>query len=290
MMTFSSIVPILTIWVHGTFPQDFIPQNIAHIRPLKYIKNHYYCPPGLSKVKDIGCENMYSRLMHSLAEHDETLFPLENLYLFGWSGKLSSKDRIEGGRNLYRAIKKIVREEYQGTPPFIRIIAHSHGGNVALNMASLFEEENPGFFINELIMLGTPVQQATIPHTKSPLFKQIFNIHSHADIIQIGDPQGLPGVLDELRKLLSDFSIEKSRTVFSRLRRKPFFSRRHFPLLENLHNIRMQLDGRDVFHIEYITEGFFGKIPAIVHVLEGEKSPYLKNHEHGDLLLNLPKN
>lgn len=289
-MAISSMIPVLTIWIHGTFPQDLIPARYAHIRPLQYIKNHYYCPPGLNEVAAVPTDYMYYQLMHLLATRNPEMFPLKNLYLFGWSGRLSHEDRIKGGKALYKALKKLVKEKYLDQPVFIRILAHSHGGNVALNMALEFneeEQENPRFFIDELIMMGTPAQQITIPHTKSPLFKQIFNVHSHSDIIQIGDPQGMPTNLQELKELFATLTGKNANA--SGLRKKPFFSRRHFPVLPNLKNIRVQIDGRDVYHIEYILESFFKRIPFMIDAFTHPDSPYLYKHSRGDYLLNFPK-
>ena len=66
-------------------------------------------------------------------------------YLFGWSGMLSQKARIEASFCLYNAIaqekKQLTRETkgFKNKQPkvIIRVFTHSHGGNVALNLAAI---------------------------------------------------------------------------------------------------------------------------------------------------------
>lgn len=61
-----------------------------------------------------------------------------SFYTFGWSGLLSqSQRRIEAVR-LYNALAtEVAHYQHIGTQPKIRLIAHSHGGNLCLNLAAI---------------------------------------------------------------------------------------------------------------------------------------------------------
>lgn len=60
-------------------------------------------------------------------------------YLFGWSGFLSQKRRrLEAVRCYNQLFEKIKFYQHLGFNPKIRILAHSHGGNLALNLAGVF--------------------------------------------------------------------------------------------------------------------------------------------------------
>ena len=65
----------------------------------------------------------------------------ENLfYTFGWSGLLSQKQRRIEAIKLYNALNKELQQlKAKGVKPKLRIIAHSHGGNLVANIASINE-------------------------------------------------------------------------------------------------------------------------------------------------------
>lgn len=59
-------------------------------------------------------------------------------YAFGWSGLLSQKDRMVEAVRLFNALcEELETLAHNGIVPKIRIICHSHGGNVALNLAPI---------------------------------------------------------------------------------------------------------------------------------------------------------
>lgn len=61
-------------------------------------------------------------------------------YLFGWSGLLSQRRRRKEAVRLYNAlVEERDRLRAQGFNPKIRILAHSHGGSVALNLGGIKE-------------------------------------------------------------------------------------------------------------------------------------------------------
>ncbi len=138
-------------------------------------------------------------------------------YTFGWSGLLSQKARRQEAIAFYSSLsQEIAYYNKQGLNPRIRIICHSHGGNIALNLAgihaflnkNIFQETitntsvskisqnispeifanlDPGLVIDELILLATPIQIETEEFCTSPLFKKILSFYSHTDIVQISD-------------------------------------------------------------------------------------------------------
>lgn len=121
---------------------------------------------------------------------------IHHYYTYGWSGLISVRERAEEGVRCYETIKKL-HNEYPAAR--IIVIGYSHGGNIALNMASAHTDDHP-WHIDTLILLGTPIQRENAHCVCSPLFKQIYNFYSHEDRVQ----------------RLDCFSLKR------------FFSRRHF--------------------------------------------------------------
>ncbi len=154
-------------------------------------------------------------------------------YLFGWSGYLSQKRRRSEAIRLYNQLaEEIQLFKNNGINPKIRILSHSHGGNLVLNLAGIhhyltktaetfyedfeiggyikeafdkllnnsFEKElaitkkgqkrfdyfphHKDFIIDEVVLLGTPIQEETSLFVTSPFFKKTYNIYSDGDIIQ----------------------------------------------------------------------------------------------------------
>ena len=143
--------PPITIWIHGT---RFWRRPLFHAV--------FNDQPGLRKAEDIPSDYHLHHISHKLNENAPYTFPLETFYIFGWSGKLNSKIRDEAAEVLYSQLETICQDykAIYGHNPEIRIIAHSHGGNLALSMAKYKNKENP-IHINQLILLACPVQAKT---------------------------------------------------------------------------------------------------------------------------------
>lgn len=148
-------------------------------------------------------------------------------YTFGWNGLLSQKERRLEAIRLYNELSALVHDFAQrGITPKIRLLAHSHGGNVCLNLASIYEVLN-GFAhdqasllkmktmmhsldtmklhvkgdekqwyqkptdqdltIHELVLIATPIQKETESFSFSPFFKKVVNCYSDNDTIQKSD-------------------------------------------------------------------------------------------------------
>ena len=109
---------------------------------------------------------------------------INHYYTFGWSGLLSADERKQAAsvfaKELAREYAALV---HTGITPRIRIIAHSHGGNVALNLSQ--EKDVPR--IDQLVMLGTPIQEETSAFVDNPLFGRVYNLYSKDDVAQGAD-------------------------------------------------------------------------------------------------------
>lgn len=96
---------------------------------------------------------------------------------FFWSGSNSDSARRQAAQDFVDWVNQ--RRASQG---YLRVICHSHGGNVALLSA------NAGLSINKLILLGTPIRTDYIPRMNR--IGYIVNIFSPTDHIQTAGSVG----------------------------------------------------------------------------------------------------
>jgi hypothetical protein len=116
------------------------------------------------------------------------LFPTDKLYSFGWDGKLSVCARKRAAHDLYFHLIEL-RKKLPATTK-IRIISHSHGGNVVLHLAEEEAVHKIPLVIDQFIIMACPVQEQTKQFVTNPLFKSVLALFSNSDIVQIADPQG----------------------------------------------------------------------------------------------------
>lgn len=248
----------LTVWVHGTLPHDML-STVLNALSADAVANFFHCEPGLNAAQLLDKKYHHRTIADTLSTADSQRFALEGFYLYCWPGDLSFAQREQSARELYTALTDLVADykKKHDTQPTLRIITHSHGGNVALNLAPLHEEQQNDLIIDELILLACPVQKATEKFASSSLFKRVYALHSHLDMIQVLDPQG----------------IQKPKT--------PFFSGRHFPPSDNLIQARCKSSGRDLLHIEFMLAPFLRTLPARLDAL--------RNHlgKPGDIVSDL---
>lgn len=229
---------IITIWIHGTrlfsrtsFREIFDGQT--GLRPAEEIDEHQ----PLRTIADTLSYNYYDA------------FTLDNFYFFGWSGKLCFATRLEAAKLLYQQLSQIVKNhQYScGERPYIRIITHSHGGNVALNLARVKRDNS--FVIDELILLACPVQTETKHLIHDPIFKRITALYSCLDMLQILDPQGFYN---------RHYSCESA----------PFFSERCFPACNKLMQAKIRLNKRALTHHEFLKPIFLKHLPIVINELQ----------------------
>jgi len=160
------------------------------------------------------------------------------------------------------------------------MITHSHGGNVALYMAKIKKEFTTPITIDELILLACPVQQKTVNLIKDDLFKQIYSLYSKADLIQVLDPQGIYAIKS---KLQGKKSINKRKT--------PLFSKRRFPVQDNLKQAKIRINGRAISHLDFILKTFLRHLSEILAELRKStvQRPSLKKGRTKEMLIRIPK-
>ena len=109
-------------------------------------------------------------------------------YTFGWSGLLSPTTRYRDSIKLLEDLTNELQEKFwqHNVFPKIRLVGYSHGGNVCLNIAAARQKTAPHstLSIDELILVGVPIQTETDYLANDPIFKKIYHFFSQADRIQ----------------------------------------------------------------------------------------------------------
>lgn len=254
-----------TIFIHGTLP----PRPFFTVPA---IERFFFCKKGLEPAISLGPRYGQRVLADILCRKDPVRFSIDQFYFYGWSGKLSRNERKLEAEKLFDKIRTLRKP--------LRIITYSHGGNIALQLATIAHERKiDDFEIDELILLACPVQKITRNLTDSAVFKTIFSIHSHKDMFQVIDPQGL----HELADLYKDAGLQK---IFMYLQKMEcFFSERHFLPAKNIHQIHVKINQKDLWHIEFILPTFFSHIPEILDCLE--QRFYIQNGN--EILINIER-
>lgn len=129
---------------------------------------------------------IFAQAYDTIAREDACYEPTK-YYTFGWSGLLSAKKRLLEAHDLYEQLKyeREIYKQKHGVYPKIKLIGYSHGGNVCLNLANARKAHAAdNFIIDTLILLGTPVQDATCHLIYEPIFKKIYHIYSSGDCLQ----------------------------------------------------------------------------------------------------------
>ena len=141
-----------------------------------------------------------------------------------------------------------------------RSITHSHGGNVALNLAAV-DHTKSSWHINEAILLACPVQNKTKHLIDNQLFDRLYSLYSTTDTIQVIDPQGL---------------YKKETAPDS----KGLFSQRIFPYHKKLIQAKIRINKHGVPHTNFTFCSFLKHLPALIdHLAEWEKQEPHSKHE-----------
>jgi len=238
--------PPVTIWVHGTLM--FRTPLYHHIFNKKSSLVHVMSLP----------ENHHFRLLAStIKDHDSEHFPLEEFYIFSWSGRLQNKERKDSAEKLSQEIITLISQykKKYGFKPIIRIISHSHGGNVVLNMAAL-PNAIDNIIIEALVLLACPVQEETMHLINSPIFCRIYSLYSSLDMIQILAPQFR--------------HIDPITTTTKRKRhyKIPPFSSRIFPPYKHVRQTKIKINHYPISHTNFSTTNFVALLPAILNKLD----------------------
>lgn len=238
-----SYKPPLTIWIHGTY---FLPNRLfTHV---------FKGVPGLKLASEIDKRYRSKTIATTLNKYDATRFPLDTFYIFGWSGKLDANLREKTAYHLYAELKRVM-SDYEQTyhcMPRIQIIAHSHGGNVVLNLAKIRDPQDTLFVIDTFVLLACPVQMRTMCFVDNPMFQRIYSLYSTVDLVQVIAPQ-IPTKGDD---------SEKSSFAF------PSFSKRCFPQRHHITQVKMKIDGRSPWHNDFVKPRFLRLLPSILSELD----------------------
>ena len=148
-------------------------------------------PIGLLPINKQSCKkgdacaaftNIFDELISYTKKEEEN-----DYYTFGWSGLMSHTKRLEEALFFYDELVKLI-ELYQNKNiyPKIRLIGYSHGGNVCLNLANAYQKNilKKLTSIDQLILLGMPVQTENAYLVESNLFKKVYHFYSTADKMQ----------------------------------------------------------------------------------------------------------
>jgi hypothetical protein len=239
--------PPITIWVHGTLILYTPDYHLIFEDKTKLV-------PILSLPKD----HHFRQLTSTISTHDPEHFPLEEFYIFSWSGKLQEQERKNAAHKLYHEIIALCQsyKEKYGSEPTIRIIAHSHGGNVALNMAKIKHAHKP-FSIYSLILLACPVQERTKHLICTPLFKRVYSLYSSLDIIQILAPQ---------------FKLACTTCTGNIKHKRHYcilpFSSRIFPTYSHLTQAKVKVNDFPISHTRFSSKEFVAMLPTVLHNLD----------------------
>jgi len=173
--------PCLTVWIHGTHTWN------AKLFEAKWIRSI----PGLHPASAYTEETNIFHVAHALHKADPDKFPLEKIFAFGWNGKLSLTEREKAAEELCSALCALIKnyEKKHGVKPKLRLITHSHGGNVSLLLTEAQEKLGLPLEIDELILLACPVQERTKHLIANKIFKNVWHFYSRSDLTQVIDPQ-----------------------------------------------------------------------------------------------------
>lgn len=224
----SGIHKQLTIWIHGTRGAAFLPVGIT-AKTSEVEKAICSSPLGLHAATGID-QSLHARTVAQiLSDADKEQFRFKDFYSFGWSGKLDGEARKEAAQELYAQLNQLILNHivHYAAVPKITIITHSHGGNVALNLAAVAPADSP-LIIDRLILLAVPVQQETAGLADAPLFKSVIACHSHNDHIQVLDPQGLHPIGQGIKESWNSGSLKPLAESAKESSQRPLFSERHF--------------------------------------------------------------
>lgn len=166
--------------------------------------------------------NTMARIYDEVTKSIEGNHIKNHYYTFGWSALMSPTVRYLDSKKLFEAlVKEVAQFKSKGINPKIRVVGYSHGGNVCLNLAAIRQDFYPlsSLSIDELHLIGIPIQTENDYLVGDEIFKKVFNFYSDEDRIQPID----------------FFAFNR---FFSQ---KTFKSRRQFKVPSNLYQIKLKL-------------------------------------------------
>ncbi len=245
----------ITVWVHGSLVG---PNFIFH--------DFFYRRMGMVRAQDYHHRYHSRDMALSLCTADPDSYHMEHFYFWGWSGKLSRGARATEAQTLYTDLKTLIayyKKACAETPLRLRLISHSHGGNVLLNLCQAQDETNPLVF-DELILLACPVQFATKEYVHSDCFKKIYSFYS-ADLYQ---------VIDFQRTKKNGKNIK-------------MHSDRRFQEVPNLRQAKIKINGWALTHVEFMLDKFLKHVPRLCKELDAFYESLDSDKKHREKLLHI---
>lgn len=307
--------PVVTVWIHGTKVDECLPSPFARLA--KKVGNFIFeHKPGLHHTSTFDKYHYEAIRASILGTTEPIIFQQEYMYSFGWSGKLNQIARKNASQELFDSLKQRYYEilEKTGQKPEFILISHSHGGNVVLHLAEIEDPDGFHLIISKAILLACPVQKNTAHLISSPIFNRIYSLHSHTDMIQIADMQGLH------RKKYKGSPCNANEMGLKH-EHKPLFSERHFDthpklvqvlirwknsptwhehdrmvdeiMLKHLTNGLKMLNhlkkNRGLLHVEFQLLPFVRHLSAIIAQLDElfEKNMQCPSHKDHDIVIEL---
>lgn len=293
--------PVITVWIHGTKVDECLPSPFARL--IKKIANIIFeHKPGLHHANSFDTHQYEAIRASILGTSQPILFQQEYMYSFGWTGKLNQIARKDASLELFNSLKKLYFEilEKTGQAPVFVLIAHSHGGNVVLHLAEIIDPDGFELNIAKAILLACPVQKNTAHLINSPIFKRIYSLHSHTDMVQIADMQGLRKKKDEHKPLFSERHFDmhpKLVQVFVRWKNCPTWHEQdriiNEIMLKHLTNsinlINHIKKNRGLFHVEFQLLPFMRHLSSIIVQLDQlfENDMQCQSHKDCDIVIEL---
>jgi hypothetical protein len=293
--------PIVTVWVHGTKPDlpPFLAKMTNNVALLLSDDTK-----GLCKFTNPTTFHYPSLRAQALAVADPVHFNTEHFYTFGWSGQLDLQARKFAARDLFCALKELTLayQENCGCTPKIILISHSHGGNVILHLAEITDPDGFDLKISKAILLACPVQEHTAHLISSPIFERIYSLHSHTDMIQIADPQGLHhrrrrGITRPLLSARHFDAHPKMAQALIRWNRCPLWNAEDHAidkfaiqgLIKALNTVNYIKKSRGLFHVEFGLLPFVRQIPTIINQLDHlfDNGSNCSSHKDHDIVIEL---
>jgi len=293
--------PIVTIWVHGSKSHVHLPSFLGNaIKDLSQLLSGN--TEGLHKITEFNSSYYPFLQAQTLATVNPLQFNQEHFYVFGWSGKVAPEERKNAAFDLFNALKSLTdtyQKQYNCLPKII-LISHSHGGNVVLHLAEIVDPDGFTLQISKAILLACPVQKHTAHLINSSLFTRIYSLHSHTDILQIIDPQGLHNPKKITRPLLSSrhFDINpKLAQALIRWKQPPVWTTNDFnnnnktmkKLISSINVLSFIKKNRGLLHVEFLLLPFIYQLPTIIEELDKhfDDSTNCPSHKDHDLLIEL---
>lgn len=239
--------PALTVLIHGTK---------LVIRSSYY--THFNGEPDLKHVSAFISDEKMHESFTTLAASGSDMFEYDHLYFFGWSGKLRVKERDQAAEILYDKLISLSKAYFKqyGIKPAIRLVCHSHGGNLALTLARIHAQKQADITIDSLIVLACPVQLSTKDFADYPLFKQVYAFYSMFDFVQVIAPEIAHYIHNDKGEL-----VDKKRCWFP-------FSARCFDRQSRVKQARITMNNHAVLHSAFTTIDFLRVLPDIIRTVD----------------------